>query len=84
MIEVYRMQSWYPPMVPTRGRLVSPYEHCGCFSSGDLEGFPPPLPQEAKSELEADYVRIDSARVDSMSAVSSPFIEDDFLGLLAS
>ena len=53
----------------------SPYEHYGCFSCGDLDGFPPLLALNTESELAADSVSTDSARLDSVSSVSSPSLE---------
>ena len=52
---------------------ATPYEPCGCFPYGDLDGCPPLLP--LKTGLEPHSMRTDSARLDPASL---PSFEDAF------
>ena len=64
--------------------MNSSSEHCGCLSCWDLDGFLLFPLKNLNPELAADSMRIDSARLDPVSSVTSPSLEDDFSGFLAS
>ena len=60
----------------------SPPPPMSLFPLWELCWFPPSSSsEESESELEADFIWTDFARLDPVSSVSSPSLEDDFFGV---